>query len=108
MTPYSRANQDRDCAASRTDGSAGPSAICAFRDGSLSVVDAKSGASGANTGVGGSILWASKAGHVETVFACAHRPGDPNTLATGSYGSNIKVWHTPTMDLKVRCFCLRE
>lgn len=47
------------------------------------------------------LLWASKAGHVETVFTCTHRPGDANTLATGSYGSSVKVWHTPTMDLKV-------
>ncbi|CAN0480262.1 unnamed protein product, partial [Hapterophycus canaliculatus] len=47
------------------------------------------------------IPWSSKAGHVETVFSCTHRPGDPDTLATGSYGSSVKVWHVPTMDLKV-------
>lgn len=50
----------------------------------------------------GAIPWASKAGHIETVFSCEHRPGDPDTLATGSYGSSVKVWHVPTMDLKVR------
>lgn len=47
--------------------------------------------------------WASKAGHTETVFSCAHRPGDADTMATGSYGSSVKVWHVPTMDLKVKC-----
>lgn len=58
----------------------------------------------ATSGVGGgsgAIPWASKAGHIETVFSCEHRPGDPDTLATGSYGSSVKVWHVPTMDLKV-------
>lgn len=35
------------------------------------------------------------------MFTCEHRPGDPDTLATGSYGSSVKVWHVPTMDLKV-------
>ena len=53
-------------------------------------------------GGSGEIPWASKAGHIETVFSCEHRPGDPDTLATGSYGSSVKVWHVPTMDLKVR------
>lgn len=55
-----------------------------------------------NGGGSGAIPWASKAGHIETVFSCEHRPGDPDTLATGSYGSSVKVWHVPTMDLKVR------
>lgn len=49
----------------------------------------------------GPIPWSSKAGHIETVFACAHKPGDQDTFATGSYGSSIKIWHLPTMDLKV-------
>lgn len=53
-------------------------------------------------GGSGAIPWASKAGHIETVFSCEYRPGDPDTLATGSYGSTVKVWHVPTMDLKVR------
>ena len=53
-------------------------------------------------GGSGAIPWASKAGHVETIFACAHKPEDPDTFATGSYGSSIKVWHVPTMDLKVK------
>lgn len=97
----------------------GPRAICGFRDGSLSVVDTAFGGNGgkvsgvcgggghdssSSSGVGsgsGAIPWASKAGHIETVFSCAHRPGDPDTLATGSYGSSVKVWHVPTMDLKV-------
>lgn len=64
-----------------------------------------SGGSGISSHIGGgsgAIPWASKAGHVETVFSCEHRPGDPDTLATGSYGSSVKVWHVPTMDLKVR------
>lgn len=52
-------------------------------------------------GGSGAIPWASKAGHVETVFTCEHRPGDADTLATGSYGASVKVWHVPTMDLKV-------
>lgn len=38
------------------------------------------------------------------MFSCEHRPGDPDTLATGSYGSSVKVWHVPTMDLKVSLF----
>ena len=59
------------------------------------------GGSGKNGGGSGAIPWASKAGHVETIFACAHKPEDPDTLATGSYGSSVKVWHVPTMDLKV-------
>lgn len=59
------------------------------------------GGSGQNGGGSGAIPWASKAGHVETIFTCAHRPEDPDTLATGSYGSSVKVWHVPTMDLKV-------
>lgn len=86
----------------------GPKAVCGFRDGSLSVVDTGFGGNGIEAGgrrdpgtVCGPLLWASKAGHVETVFSCAHKPRDANTLATGSYGSNVKVWHTPTMDLKV-------
>ncbi|CAM9815043.1 unnamed protein product, partial [Ectocarpus fasciculatus] len=102
--------------------SAGPRAICGFLDGSLSVADTafggkrawgkQPGAAGSRGGSSssrrwgggggsGSIPWASKAGHVETVFSCEHRPGDPDTLATGSYGSSVKVWHVPTMDLKV-------
>lgn len=100
--------------------SAGPKAVCAFRDGSLSVADTDAAMKGGRVGghtsgigdagdanrgrpTGGSaaIPWASKAGHVETVFTCEHRPGDPDTLATGSYGSSVKVWHVPTMDLKV-------
>ncbi|CAM9102722.1 unnamed protein product [Ectocarpus sp. 13 AM-2016] len=105
--------------------SAGPRAICGFLDGSLSVADTAfggrrawgkkpGGRSGAAAGRGsssgrrwgsgggsGPIPWASKAGHVETVFSCDYRPGDPDTLATGSYGSSVKVWHVPTMDLKV-------
>lgn len=100
----------------------GPRAVCGFRDGSVSVADTAfrglGGAGGCGGGGGGSstggrvsghigsgsgaIPWASKAGHVETVFSCEHRPGDPDTLATGSYGSSVKVWHVPTMDLKVR------
>lgn len=99
----------------------GPRAICGFRDGSLSVADtafrgtagqAAAGGGGGGEGVSscspvggggsGAIPWSSKAGHIETVFSCEHRPGDPDTLATGSYGSSVKVWHVPTMDLKVR------
>lgn len=96
----------------------GPRAICGFQDGSLSVVDAAFRGTGGQVGGGGgggshvsatsvigggsgAIPWASKAGHIETVFSCEHRPGDPDTLATGSYGSSVKVWHVPTMDLKV-------
>ncbi|CAN0329219.1 unnamed protein product, partial [Discosporangium mesarthrocarpum] len=66
----------------------GTRALCGFRDGSLGVVDVR-----LRRG-----LWASKPGHTETVFACAHRPGDADTLATGSYDSTVKVWHAPTMD----------
>lgn len=91
--------------------SRGPRAICGFRDGSLTVANVRFGGGtngigcngnlGLDAVTGGSIPWASKAGHIETVFTCAHRPGDADTLATGSYGSSVKVWHTPTMDLKV-------
>lgn len=88
--------------------SRGPKAICGFQDGSLSVADTAFGKQGYETGSrsnsgggSGAVRWASKAGHIETVFSCAHRPGDPDTLATGSYGSSVKVWHVPTMDLKV-------
>eukprot|EP00903_Cladosiphon_okamuranus_P008010 g7728.t1 len=96
--------------------SVGPRAICGFKDGSLSVADtAFRGVGGPGIDGGGSgsissghigngngeIPWASKAGHIETVFSCEHRPGDPDTLATGSYGASVKVWHVPTMDLKV-------
>ncbi|CAM9571135.1 unnamed protein product [Sphacelaria rigidula] len=98
-----------------TDSSAagrGPMAICGFRDGSLTVVNAefrggkngvdrRSSSRGSTRGPEGSIPWASKAGHIETVFCCAHKPGDADTLVTGSYGASAKVWHTPTMDLKV-------
>eukprot|EP00752_Nemacystus_decipiens_P005456 g4944.t2 len=102
------------------EASCGPRAICGFKDGSLSVADTAfrgvggpgggggGGSRGSSSSVGGdvgggsgAIPWASKAGHIETVFSCEHRPGDPDTLATCSYGSSVKVWHVPTMDLKV-------
>ena len=92
------------------DLSPGPRAICGFRDGSLSVVDAAFGERRTATvrgvfgeGGSGAIPWTSKAGHIETVFGCAHSPKDADTLATCSYGSNVKIWHVPTMDLKVKC-----
>ncbi|CAM9738098.1 unnamed protein product, partial [Chrysoparadoxa australica] len=45
--------------------------------------------------------WSSGAGHTETIFACMFHPSDPNTLATSSYDSTVKIWHVPTMDLKL-------
>jgi WD40 repeat protein len=40
-------------------------------------------------------------GHTETIFGAAFDPVCSNTLATCSYDATVKVWHTPTMDLKV-------
>jgi WD40 repeat protein len=40
-------------------------------------------------------------GHTETIFGAAFDPMCSNTLATCSYDATVKVWHTPTMDLKV-------
>ena len=63
-------------------------ALCAFGDGSVAVFHMGK----RQTQFHGS------PGHTETIFDVQYRPSDANTLATASYDSTVKLWHTPTME----------
>jgi WD40 repeat protein len=45
--------------------------------------------------------WSSLPGHTETIFGVAFSPSTPDVIATCSYDGSTKIWHTPTMDLKL-------
>lgn len=44
------------------------------------------------------MVWSTQGGHCETVFASKFHPTDPDTLATCSYDSTVKVWNVRTLE----------
>jgi len=63
--------------------------ICSFSDGSVSLYDMNKKQK----------EFITEPGHTETVFATEFSPQSPNILATSSFDSTIKIWHTGTMSL---------
>lgn len=62
-------------------------ALMSFADGSVGIFHLSRGV----------LEWQSLPGHAETIFDLRYQPSNRDTLATASYDSTVKVWHTPTM-----------
>ena len=62
-------------------------ALCASMDGSICVYDLKQK----------NLVFKTKSGHTETIFAIAMNPSDPEMLVTASYDGTIRLWQTTTM-----------
>lgn len=63
--------------------------VCSFSDGSVSLYDM----------LKKQMEFCTQPGHTETVFATKFSPHSPDILATSSYDSTIKIWHTGGMSL---------
>lgn len=67
----------------------------AFRDGTACTYDAMKRTR----------VWCLPPGHTDTVFGAEFDPRSPDTLATASFDGTVKLWHMPTMELKVGPMC---
>ncbi|KAK3279060.1 hypothetical protein CYMTET_13034, partial [Cymbomonas tetramitiformis] len=60
----------------------GDTALCAFKDGMVSVYNVSRK----------QVEWSTEGGHTETIFDCCFKSTDPNILATASYDSTVRLW----------------
>lgn len=66
-------------------------ALCAFTDGSVGVFHLGQK----------QMQYRGLPGHTETIFDVRYCPSNKDVIATASYDSTIKIWHTPTMECQM-------